>query len=55
VCNCGSDLVQAVLNLLRDEVIDSVQGKKKEVQLGLQIGTLVLSPNNTVQFKSLSV
>jgi len=25
VCNCGSDLVQAVLQLIRDEVLDTVQ------------------------------
>ena len=32
-----------------------MQQKKKEVNLNLQIGNLVLSPNQTVQFKSLSV
>lgn len=55
VCNCGADLVQAVLQLIRDEVLDTVQTRKKEVALNFQIGQLVLSPNNTVQFKSLSV
>jgi len=55
VCNCGADLVQAVLQLFRDEVVDLVQNRKKEVQLGFQIGTLVLSPANTVQFKSFTV
>jgi len=39
---------------MRDEMIDAIQNKKKEVTLGLQIGHLVLSPTNTVQFKSLS-
>ena len=55
VTNCGSDLVQAVLQLMRDEVLDSVQQRKKEVSLNLQIGTLVLSPGGTVQFKSQSL
>lgn len=55
VCNCGSDMVQAVLQVIRDEVIDTVQNRRKEVSLNFLIGTLVLSPNNTVQFKSLSV
>lgn len=48
-------MVQAVLQLIRDEVIDTVQNKKKEVSLNFLIGTLTLSPNNTVQFKSLSI
>ena len=55
VCNCGADLVQAVLQLIRDEVIDVVQNRKKEVNLGFLIGTLTLSPaGNTVQFKSVN-
>jgi len=44
VCNCGADLVQAVLQLIRDEVIDVVQNRKKEVSLSFMIGTLTLSP-----------
>lgn len=48
-------MVQAVLQVIRDEVIDTVQNRRKEVSLNFLIGTLVLSPNNTVQFKSLSV
>lgn len=35
VVNCGADLVQAVLQLVRDEVLDNVQQKKKEVNLNL--------------------
>ena len=53
--NCGADLVQAVLQLMRDEVLDAVQQRKKEVSLNLQIGTLVLSPSGSVQFKSQSL
>ena len=55
VCNCGSDMVQAILQLVRDEVIDVVQNRKKEVALNFLIGTLTLSPSNAVQFKSLTV
>ena len=41
--------------MIRDEVIDVVQNRKKVVTLNFQIGSLVLSPNNNVQFKSLSI
>mmetsp|Transcript_20328 Transcript_20328/g.27487 ORF Transcript_20328/g.27487 Transcript_20328/m.27487 type:complete len:93 (+) Transcript_20328:561-839(+) len=41
--------------MIRDEVLDAVQNRRKEVSLGFQIGQLVLSPANTVIFKSLSV
>ena len=48
-------MVQALLQLVRDEVIDVVQNRKKEVALNFLIGTLTLSPSNAVQFKSLTV
>ncbi len=48
-------MVQAVLQLIRDEVIDTVQNRRKEVALNFLIGTLTLNPANTVQFKSLSI
>ena len=47
--------MQAVLQLIRDEVIETVQNRKKEVALNFLIGTLTLSPANTVQFKSLTI
>jgi len=58
VCSCGADVVQAALQVIRDEVVDLVQKKKKEVSLNFLIGNLVLSPagqSGNVQFKSLSV
>lgn len=58
VCSCGADVVQAALQVIRDEVVDTVQKKKKEVSLNFLIGNLVLSPagqSGNVQFKSLSV
>ena len=48
VVSCGADLIQAVLQLVRDDVLENVQQKKKEVNLNLQIGTLTLSANQTV-------
>ena len=55
VCTCGADLVQGVLQLIRDEVIQQVQKKKNQVSLNLLIGTLILSPVGTVQFKPLTL
>ena len=42
VCNCGSDMVQAVLQLIRDEVVEVMQTRNKAVSLNLLIGTLTL-------------
>ena len=47
-------MVQAVFQLIRDEILDLVQQQKKEVTLNFQIGSLVLGPHNSVVFKSLS-
>ena len=58
VCGCGADIVQAVLQLIRDEVVDLVQQRKKEVSLNFLIGHLILSPvgsGGQVQFKSLTI
>lgn len=58
MCGCGADVVQAVLQIIRDEVVDLVHQRKKEVCLNFLIGTLVLSPagqGGNVQFRSLTV
>ena len=44
VVDCSAETVSAVLSLVRDEVLDTVQSRKKEVSLNLLIGTLTLSP-----------
>ena len=55
VCNCGPDLVQCVLQLLRDEIVDIIQIKKGNVKLGLIIGELLLNSHSQVQFRSKTV
>lgn len=55
VCNCGADLVQAVLQQIRDEIVDIVTIKKNNVSLNFLVGTLCINQNGAVQFKSLTV
>ena len=55
VCNCSGEMVQSVFQLIRNEIIEYVQNQRKEVTLNLQIGQLVILPNNSVQFKSFTV
>ena len=55
VCNCGADLVQAVLQQVRDEIVDLVTVKKNNVTLNFLVGTLHITMNGCVQFKSLTL
>lgn len=55
VCACKVEVVQAVLSLLRDEVLDLTLVKKQKVKLNFLIGSLVLNEQGMVQFCSLKV
>ena len=55
VCNCGPDLVQCVLQVIRDEIVDIVQSRKGNVKLGLMIGELLINGRSQVQFRSKSI
>ena len=43
MCGCKVEVVQQVLQLLRDEVLDLALVKKHKVKLNFLIGTLVLT------------
>ena len=55
VCNCSSELVQIFFQLLKDEIIDLVMGKKQSVILSFYIGKLNINPTGVVQFCSNSI
>jgi hypothetical protein len=44
----------AILGAIRDEVVDLVMVKKQNVTLNLLFGTLMLTQQGTVEFKSVS-
>lgn len=46
--------VNAILGAIRDEVVDLVMVKKQNVTLNLLFGTLNLTQQGTVEFKSVS-
>ena len=52
VCNASPEAVSAILSSIRDEIVELVFQRKANVTLNFSIGTLHLSRNGAVEFRS---
>ena len=55
VCNCGADLVQSVLAMIRDEIVNIATARKACIALRLPIGEILINQRQQIQFKSKTI
>ena len=55
VCNCTSEMVQIFFQLMKDEIIELVMGRKQSILLSFYIGKLSVNSQGVVHFQSNTV
>ena len=48
VCNCGADLVQSVLAMIRDEIVNIATARKACIALRLPIGEILINQRQQI-------